>query len=266
MRFNVLWWSDSWNIYIYMWIVGIWLCHIPTQYHVRFLSGGNLTVGNILGKHTDNLTGGNMLGNHNDNDNEGDQSTSPWMTPSSPARPKPKSFRCFNVNLIIMMVVQWWWWWWWWWCDDDDYDGCMTETKVLQVIQCEPDYHDGEAMKMIMMMVVQRWWWWWLRWMHDWNQRPSGASVWTWRSRWWWCVDCFFPVILVASLIFVHDEWWSSLVGASTKQWPATMLITSHMRLMMMAMVMMILLVKMVMIRLLEMLLLINHKESNRNQ
>ena len=58
------------------------------------------------------------------------------MTPSSPARPKPKSFRCFNVNLTIMVVCwslllerwllfwyltnwlmkktsRWWWWWWW---------------------------------------------------------------------------------------------------------------------------------------------------------
>ena len=27
--------------------------------------------------------------------------TSPWMTPSSPTRPKPKSLRCFSVNLFV---------------------------------------------------------------------------------------------------------------------------------------------------------------------
>ena len=28
--------------------------------------------------------------------------TSPWMTPSSPTRPKPKSLRCFTVNLFFV--------------------------------------------------------------------------------------------------------------------------------------------------------------------
>ena len=38
--------------FIYMCMVGIWLCHIPTLYHyVRFPPGGNVTGGNMLGNH-----------------------------------------------------------------------------------------------------------------------------------------------------------------------------------------------------------------------
>ena len=36
--------------HLYMCLVGIWLCHIPTLYHyVRFPPGGNMTGGNMLG-------------------------------------------------------------------------------------------------------------------------------------------------------------------------------------------------------------------------
>ena len=45
---------------IYMCMVGIWLCHIPTLNHyVTFPPGGN-------------LTGGNMLGNHDNDDDDDD--------------------------------------------------------------------------------------------------------------------------------------------------------------------------------------------------
>ena len=49
-----------------------------------------------------------IINDADDNDGDGDEPTSPWMTPSSPARPKPKSFRCFNVNLMIMIMVVFW--------------------------------------------------------------------------------------------------------------------------------------------------------------
>ena len=72
-------WTITFTLYIQMmdlYMVGMWLCHIPTLYHyVIFPPGGN-------------MTGGNMLVGHDDDDDDDDdddgvvrEDVKLWITP-----------------------------------------------------------------------------------------------------------------------------------------------------------------------------------------